>query len=227
MRAECQHCRSENLTRDGWYRHERQIVHCADCSRFTYLPPGILPPVRPVKAASVRRRPSVEIPERAALYNQWQNRTDTRPVCPRCGSQHIVRHGHSPDTGKARWQCVDCLRHFLTEDHGAFLDRRHSWLRPLSDQALVTLASRQAAELRTAANAAAEAESLFAWCLRFGPLAPTQLGKVRGEIMVSKQDRACLELMVRARLLDPKEVERALLFRQNVLEHFDDLVRNA
>jgi transposase-like protein len=186
---------------------------------------------------SIRRRPSVEIPRRIAFYKQSEGITEVRPCCPRCASPRVRRHGReygfigkgwwtrrlTESCWKSRWECADCHRYFVTEDRG-FLD--HRFLRePISDQALRILAGGE--EQRTVASAEAEAQSLFDYCERFGPMASTQFGKVRGEIMASKQDREALELMIKGGLLDRAEVHRALAFREKVLREFQRLVEEA
>jgi hypothetical protein len=219
--AKCKHCGSLKVKFAGWYQKtgpRRRIAECTDCLRHSNLPPEAVRLIEP-RTCDTR---------------------DDRPRCPYCGGNHIHHHGRihkgkSAQRAELRdgryWNCVDCQRGFTSVDTPEFsiVDRRRHriWREPISDQALVALAEQDAIYLAADQNAATEAQSLFDYCKTFGPMTGTQLGKVRGEIMVSRQDRECLELLVRAGLLNRQEVDKAVAFRVKVLAEFDRLAEES
>jgi ribosomal protein S27AE len=225
--AECQHCHSRNLKRNGWYRSKtfdeggerRQIVQCGECGRYTYLPAGVGLPSKPPSTEALRK----SIASRTALYEQMKDVREVRPECPRCGGTRVLHHGKSKWTGRHRWECRDCGRNFI-KDTPAFIDHRRKWLLPMTNQALLAIGDNQEPHFdQYADDPKEEAEELYQWCTAYGTMSPTKLFTVRMEIIVSRQDRECLDLLVANGILQRADVQYAIKFRIEVLRYFDAL----
>jgi hypothetical protein len=132
---------------------------------------------------------------------------DERPVCPFCGGEQIIRRGVLKG-GSVRFGCIPCKRRFVNAafPRSGVVDRRK--LTHFEE-----------------ADPVEEAKVLFEWATKhMGPMAPTQIKKVRAEIMVTKQDHESLELLIQAGVLERAEVDKAIAFRVKVLTEFDRLL---
>jgi hypothetical protein len=202
--AECKHCQSQNLIREGWYRSKlleeqgqrRQIVRCGSCNRFTYLAVGAVLPTKHQASGERLRR---QIATRTVIYEQTKDVTDIRPNCPRCGGSKIQRHRKMKD-GKRCWECVDCRRSFVAEDSPALVDhRRISHFEEIS--------------------AEEEARFFYHYALRTGTIED-----LRRDIGYSESEKKCLEFLAANGMLANTNIAPMLKFRDDVLQKFNSLV---